>query len=64
METDQLQHMSTKISVLTINVCCLTMKLECVLTMKIVDNFVHFEGSENQTRSGVLIDCSCHSSPI
>ena len=45
METDQenLQDLSTKISVLT-------MKLEWVLTMKIVDNFVCF-GGYHQWRS-------------
>ena len=44
LETDQenLQDLSTKISVLTIKNVCLTMKLERVLTMKIVDNFVRF----------------------
>ena len=33
---------ATKISVLTIKIVRLTMKLERVLTMKIVDNFVCF----------------------
>ena len=44
VETDQenLQDLSTKISVLTIKMTCLTMKLERILTMKIVDNFVRF----------------------
>ena len=43
MGTDQenLQDLCTKISVLPIKMC-LTMKLERVLTMKIVDNFVRF----------------------
>ena len=42
VETDQgnLQDLSTKLSVLTIKMTCLTMKLEQILTMKIVDNYV------------------------
>ena len=44
VETDQenLQDLSTKISVLAIRMTCLTMKLERVLTTNIVDDFVRF----------------------